>query len=64
MTSQPSRLPPALMVAAIILFFETVSGTRHHPSAGIAPGLRRGFPRNGVPAYIVTRLAGAAGTGR
>lgn len=64
MTSQLSGPAPTLMVAAIILFFETVSGTHYNPAAGLAPVLRGDFPWKGVPACLVTKFAGAAGTGR
>jgi glycerol uptake facilitator-like aquaporin len=47
-----------------ILFFETVSGTHYNPAAGLAPVLRGDFPWKGVPACLVTKFAGAAGTGR
>jgi aquaporin Z len=61
MTSQLSVLAPTLMVAAVILFNETVSGTHYNPAVGIAPVLRGDFPWKGVPACIVT---GALGIGR
>jgi glycerol uptake facilitator-like aquaporin len=61
MTSQLSGLAPTLMVAAIVLFFETVSGTHYDPAAGIGPALRGDFPWKDVSAYIVT---GALGIGR
>ena len=64
MTSQLSGLAPVLVVAAVILFIETVSGTHYNPAAGIAPAVRGDFPWKGVPSYIVTKFAGAAGIGR
>jgi glycerol uptake facilitator-like aquaporin len=64
MTSQLSGPAPTLMVAAVILVIETVSGTHYNPAAGLAPALRGDCPCKGVPAYIVTKFAGAARIGR
>ena len=64
MTSHPSGLAPALMVAAIILFMRTVSSANLNPAVSIAFALRGDFPWKGVPADIVTKFAGAAGIGR
>ena len=64
MTSQPSGLAPTLMMATIIPVIEPVPGTHHNPAVRIDPGLRGAFPWKGVPAYIVTKFAGAAGVGR
>src|SRR5271166_3295919 len=50
---------PALMVMAIILFMGKVSGAHLNPAVSIAFALRRDFPRQRVPGYIVAQLAGA-----
>src|SRR5271156_836650 len=50
---------PALMVMAIILFMGKVSGAHLNPAVSIAFALRRDFPWNRVPGYIVVQLAGA-----
>ena len=50
---------PALTVMAIILFMGKVSGAHLNPAVSIAFALRRDFPWNRVPGYIVVQLAGA-----
>ena len=50
---------PALMVMAVILFMGAVSGAHLNPAVSIAFALRRDFPWNRVPGYIVVQLAGA-----
>jgi len=51
---------PGLMVLAIILFMGKISGAHLNPAVSIAFALRRDFPWQRVPAYIVAQLAGAA----
>ena len=51
---------PALMVMAIILFMGKVSGAHLNPAVSIAFALRRDFPWQRVPGYIVVQLGGAA----
>ncbi len=50
---------PGLMVMAIILFMGKVSGAHLNPVVSIAFALRRDFPWDRVPGYIVVQLAGA-----
>ena len=50
---------PALTVLAIILFMGKISGAHLNPAVSIAFALRRDFPWNRVPGYIVVQLAGA-----
>jgi aquaporin Z len=50
---------PALTVLAIILFMGKVSGAHLNPAVSIAFALRRDFPWQRVPGYIVVQLAGA-----
>ena len=50
---------PALTVLAIILLMGKVSGAHLKPAVSIAFALRRDFPWQRVPGYIVVRLAGA-----
>src|SRR5207237_2795990 len=50
---------PALTVMAIILFMGKISGAHLNPAVSIAFALRRDFPWNRVPGYIVVQLAGA-----
>src|ERR1700683_308345 len=51
---------PALTVMAIILFMGKVSGAHLNPAVSIAFALRRDFPWQRVPGYIIVQLAGAA----
>jgi aquaporin Z len=51
---------PALMVMAIILFMGKISGAHLNPAVSIAFALRRDFPWQRVPGYIVAQLGGAA----
>ena len=50
---------PALTVMAIILFMGKISGAHLNPAVSIAFALRRDFPWNRVPGYIVVQLIGA-----
>jgi aquaporin Z len=50
---------PGLMVTAVILFMGKVSGAHLNPAVSIAFALRRDFPWQRVPAYVVVELAGA-----
>ena len=50
---------PALTVMAIILFMGKISGAHLNPAVSVAFALRRDFPWNRVPGYIVVQLAGA-----
>lgn len=49
---------PALMVMAVILFMGKISGAHLNPSVSIAFALRRDFPSQRVPGYIVAQLTG------
>ena len=51
---------PALMVMGVILFMGKISGAHLNPAVSIAFALRRDFPWQRVPGYIVVQLAGAA----
>ena len=51
---------PALMVMAIILFMGKVSGAHLNPAVSIAFALRRDFPWQRVPGYVIVQLGGAA----
>src|ERR1700734_3848675 len=55
----PAVTAPALMVMGIILYMGKVSGAHLNPAVSIAFALRRDFPWNRVPGYIVVQLAGA-----
>src|SRR5690349_9301204 len=50
---------PALPAMAIFLFMAKISGAHLTPAVSIAFALRRDFPWNRVPGYIVVQLAGA-----
>jgi aquaporin Z len=50
---------PGLMVMAIIYFMGTVSGAHLNPAVTLAFALRRNFPWNRVPGYIVAQIGGA-----
>ncbi len=50
---------PALTVMGIILYMGKVSGAHLNPAVSIAFALRRDFPWQRVPGYIVVQLAGA-----
>lgn len=49
---------PALMVMAVILFMGKISGAHLNPAVSIAFALRRDFPSQRVPGYIVAQLTG------
>ena len=48
------------MVMGVILFMGKISGAHLNPAVSIAFALRRDFPWQRVPGYIVVQLAGAA----
>lgn len=50
---------PGLMVMAMILFMGRVSGAHFNPAVSIAFALRRDFPWNRVPGYIIAQFVGA-----
>ena len=50
---------PALMVMTIILFMGKISGAHLNPAVSIAFALRRDFPWQRVPGYIIAQLGGA-----
>src|SRR5271163_1480187 len=50
---------PALTVMAIILFMGKVSGAHLNPAVSFAFALRRDFPWQRVPGYIIVQLIGA-----
>ena len=52
---------PGLMVMAIIYFMGTVSGAHLNPAVTLAFAVRRNFPWNRVPGYMVAQVAGAVG---
>jgi aquaporin Z len=49
---------PALMVMAVIYFMGTVSGAHLNPAVTLAFAVRRNFPWNRVPGYILAQVAG------
>ncbi|HZU61689.1 MAG TPA: MIP/aquaporin family protein [Solirubrobacteraceae bacterium] len=51
---------PGLTVMAVILFMGAVSGAHLNPVVSIAFALRRDFPWQRVPSYILAQLLGAA----
>ncbi len=50
---------PGLTVMAVILFMGAVSGAHLNPVVSIAFALRRDFPWNRVPLYVLAQLVGA-----
>jgi aquaporin Z len=50
---------PGLMVMAIIYFMGVVSGAHLNPAVTLAFAVRRNFPWNRVPGYIVAQTIGA-----
>ena len=58
-TRTDAVVAPALMVMGVILFMGKVSGAHLNPAVSIAFALRRDFPWNRVPGYIVVQLVGA-----
>jgi aquaporin Z len=51
---------PGLMVMAIILFMGAVSGAHLNPAVSVSFALRRDFPWNRLPGYVIVQLVGAA----
>jgi aquaporin Z len=49
---------PGLMVMAIIYFMGTVSGAHLNPAVTLAFALRRNFPWNRVPGYLLAQVVG------
>jgi aquaporin Z len=58
-THTDAVVAPALTVMAIILFMGKVSGAHLNPAVSIAFALRRDFPWQRVPGYIIVQLIGA-----
>jgi len=58
-THTDAVVAPALTVMAIILFMGKVSGAHLNPAVSIAFALRRDFPWQRVPGYVIVQLAGA-----
>jgi aquaporin Z len=56
---QAAVVAPGLMVLGIILFMGKISGAHLNPAVSVAFALRRDFPWNRVPGYVVVQLAGA-----
>ncbi|SBT37955.1 MIP/aquaporin family protein [Micromonospora narathiwatensis] len=54
---------PGLMLSSIILFMGAVSGAHLNPSVTLAFALRRDFPWQRVPGYLVAQFAGAVAAG-
>jgi aquaporin Z len=50
---------PALTVLGVILYMGKVSGAHLNPAVSVAFALRRDFPWQRVPGYVVAQLAGA-----
>jgi aquaporin Z len=51
---------PGLMVMTVILFMGAVSGAHLNPAVSIAFALRRDFPWNRLPGYVIVQLVGAS----
>jgi aquaporin Z len=58
-TRTAAVVAPGLMVLAIIMFMGKVSGAHLNPAVSIAFALRRDFPWQRVPGYIIVQLIGA-----
>jgi aquaporin Z len=58
-TRSAAVVAPGLMVMGIIMFMGKVSGAHLNPAVSVAFALRRDFPWQRVPGYVVVQLAGA-----
>jgi len=59
-TRSAAVVAPGLMVMGVIMFMGKVSGAHLNPAVSIAFWLRRDFPWQRVPGYIVVQLVGAS----
>jgi len=57
-TPAAAAIAPGLIVMAVIYFMGTVSGAHLNPAVTIAFAVRRNFPWNRVPGYIVAQIVG------
>jgi aquaporin Z len=58
-THTDAVVAPALTVLGVILFMGKVSGAHLNPAVSVAFALRRDFPWQRVPGYIIVQLLGA-----
>jgi aquaporin Z len=58
-SSAGAVVAPGLMVMSIIFFMGKVSGAHLNPAVSVAFALRRDFPWQRVPGYVVVQLVGA-----
>jgi len=56
---QSAVIAPGLMVMAIIYFMGSVSGAHLNPAVTLAFAVRRNFPWNRVPGYLIAQCVGA-----